>query len=226
MESGASWGSDVGSINTLLLVFSMVLGMQAEGPPPSLYSAKPVQGIVVDAGTGEPLGGVIVVGQWILHEPGKGSWRRLHVSETITDATGNYLIPGWGPKRNRWYPWTRLRDADPTLNFFKPGYVPLGVRNRWERNESMRFSEWEGKTIKLQRFAGTPEEWARELRFLQTSLDWGDLMDWRLMPRIALALEEERLLLEQQSLRVSNLSPLSTLGITIEEVRRFLEGQK
>jgi hypothetical protein len=43
---------------------------------------------------------------------------------------------------------------------------------------------------------------------------------------MTLALEEERLLLEQKRLTVSNLSALSVLGTTIEEIRRFLEGPK
>jgi hypothetical protein len=211
----------------LLLGLAMLLAAEVEGPPPLMYSAKPIQGVLVDAQTGEPLMGVIVVAQWIMHEPGKGSWRRLHVFETTTDSRGNYLIPGWGPKRNTWYPWTRLRDRDPEISFFKRGYSPFTIQNRWDRNESMRFSEWDEKTIKLQRFAGTPDEWARELRFLQTDLSWGsEEMDWRRVPRITLALEEERLALEKKHLMGLNISDLSPLGTNIDEVRRFLEGQK
>lgn len=210
----------------LLLGLGMLLAADVEGPPPPLYSAKPIQGVIVDAQTGEPLVGVIVVAQWILYEPGKGHWRRLHVFETTSDSGGKYQIPGWGPKRNTGYPWAGLLDRDPQISFFKQGYLHSTVQNRWDRNESIRFSEWDGKTIKVQKFAGTPDDWARRLRFLQTSLAWGDLMDWRLMPRIALALESERLMLEQKRLRVSNLSSLSVLGTTMEEVRRFLEGQQ
>ena len=223
MESGASWGCSVGL--ALLIGLGMLLAAEVEGPPPLTYSAKPVQGILVDAQTGEPLMGVIVVAQWIMHEPGKGSWRRLHVFETTTDSRGNYLIPGWGPKRNTWYPWTRLRDADPTLNFFKPGYVPLGVRNRWERNESGRFSEWDRKMIKLQKFTGTDEDWIRELSFVQTSLSWGsEVTEWRSMPRIVLALEQERGRIPHKLL--DRLGGLEELGTTAEEIRRFLEEQK
>lgn len=213
--------------SALLLGLAVLLAAEVEGPPPLTYSAKPGQGVVVDAQTGEPLGGVIVVAQWVLDQAGVGSYRRLHVFETTTDVTGNYVIPGWGPKRNPFYPCTRLRDQDPEMSFFKRGYTPHYVQNRWDRNGSMRFSEWDGKTIRLLRFTGTNDEWARKLSLLQTGLAWGwDVVDWRLMPRITLALELERLILEQKPLKVSNLSPLSTLGTTIEEIRRFLEGQK
>lgn len=217
----------MGSGETLLFALGMILAAEVEGPPPLTYSAKPAQGVVVDGGTGGPLEGVIVVAQWILHEPGKGSWKRIHVFETTTDSSGRYLLPGWGPKRNAWYPWTRFRDKDPALAFFKRGYRPFAVQNRWDRNESVRFSEWDGKTIMLQRFTGTADDWARELRFLQTDLSWGsEEMDWRRVPRITLALEEERLALEKKRLDGLNISDLSPLGTNIEEVRNFLEGQK
>ena len=208
----------------LLIGLGMLLAAEVEGPPPLTYSAKPVQGILVDAQTGEPLMGVIVVAQWIMHEPGKGSWRRLHVFETTTDSRGNYLIPGWGPKRNAWYPWTRLRDRDPEISFFKRGYSPFTIQNRWDRNESMRFSEWDEKTIKLQKFTGTLEEWARELGFLQTSLAWGDVMDWRNVPKMTLAILQERGRIPHKLL--DRLGGLEELGTTAEEIRRFLEEQK
>jgi len=200
------------------------LQSEEEAPPPLTYSAKPVRGLVVDAGTGQPLDGVIVVAQWILHEPGKGSWRRLHVLETTTDAKGNFLIAGWGPKDNTWYPWTRLLTADPALSFFKRGYTPQFVQNRWVRNEPMRISEWDGKTIKLEKFTGTDQEWKRRLRLLQTALAWGDVMDWRQVPRMTLAILEERERLPK-SLRVG-LGASEELGTTTEEVDRFLEAQK
>lgn len=227
MASGASWGCDVGVAWSLFWGLALVLAAQEEfTPPPLTYSAKPVRGLVVDAGTGQPLTNVIVVAQWVLHEAGRGTWRRLHVFETTTDATGTYLVPGWEAKPNPVYPWGGLVTRDPALSFFKPGYVPFTVENRFESNEAVRISEWDGKTIKLQKFAGTPDGWARELGFLQTSLAWGDVMDWRSLPRIALALELERLSLAQKKLKVSNISRLSSLGTTIEEVREFLERQK
>ena len=208
----------------LLIGLGMLLAAEVEGPPPLMYSAKPIQGILVDAQTGEPLMGVIVVAQWIMHEPGKGSWRRLHVFETTTDSRGNYLIPGWGPKRNAWYPWTRLRDRDPEISFFKRGYSPFTIQNRWDRNESMRFSEWDEKTIKLQKFTGTLEEWARELGFLQTSLAWGDVMDWRNVPKMTLAILQERGRIPHKLL--DRVGGLEELGTTVEEIRGFLEEQK
>lgn len=218
---------------TLLLALGMLVAAQVEveDPPPLTYSAKPVRGVVVDAATGEPLADVVVVAQWVLFVSGPGHGGhgpRLHVTEAITNSEGKFQIPEWGPKPNPRYPWTRLRDEDPALSFFKRGYAPHYVQNRWDRNESVRFSEWDGKTIKLEKFTGTPEEWAWKLSLLQTSLAWGweEVMDWRSIPRMALALELERLSLAQKKLKVSNISGLYEFATTIEEVREFLERQK
>ncbi len=223
----------MGPGRTLLLALGLLLGAQVEveDPPPLTYSAKPVRGVVVDAETGQPLDGVIVVAQWVLFAAGPGHGGhgpRLHVVEVLTDAEGRFYIPGWGPKPNPRYPFTGLLDRDPMLSFFKPGYRPLTVQNRWKRNEAVRFSEWDGKMIKFEKFRGTDEEWARALGFLQTTLAWGwrGVMEWRHLPRMVLAVELERLRLEQMRVGIFDLSPLSSFDTTVEEVRRFLETQK
>lgn len=226
----------MGPGRTLLLVLGVVLAAQVEveDPPPLTYSAKPMRGFVLDGEKGEPLEGVAVVAQWVLFVSGPGHGGhgpRLHVAEAVTDNQGKFLIPGWGPKPNPGYPWTSLLDRDPMLSFFRRGYRPLTVQNRWERKDSVRFSEWDGKTINLEKFKGAAEEWAREVSFLQTFLGWlSKDMDWRWMPRMVLALELERQRLDQLQPGIAGSgfgpSPLSSLGTTVEEVRRFLEPRK
>ena len=210
-------------------------GADAQEWPPPVYSAKEIRATVVDTETGQPLDGVIMVAQWILFvaAPGHGGHGpRLHVVEAVTDGMGRFHIPGWGPKPNPRYPFTSLDNQDPQLSFFKLGYRPLTVQNRWDRNESVRFSEWDGKTIKLEKFRGTDKEWGRAISFLQTALAWGwqRMMDWRQMPRMVLALELERQRLEQLQPGIAGSgfspSPLSSFGTTVEEVRRFLGAQK
>lgn len=195
--------------------------------PPMEYSAKPIRGLVVDAETGQPLEGVIVAAQWVLFiaRPADGTYGpRLHVLETVTDTTGAYQFPGWGPKPNPRYPFSSLDTRDPEMSFFKPGYKPEGVDNRYESNDVVRASDWDGKTIKLEKFKGTAGEWADALSFLQTSLSWGHLMDWRQVSRTTLAILEERSKIPYRlSDRVSGAESLTT---TLEQVRRFVEGQK
>lgn len=128
---------------------------------------------------------------------------------------------------NTLYPWSQLDTKDPEISFFKPGYTPRIVENSRHRHDTVRFSEWDGKTIKLEKFTGTPDDWAWKLGNLQTSVARGreDVMDWRSIPRMALTLEVERLSLARRKLKVSNISGLYAFGTTIEEVRQFPEGQ-
>ena len=96
---------------------------------PDTYSAAPIHGWVVDAETKQPLEGVHVVAQWILQTGllhGEHS-TRLHIMETVTDQSGAYHFPGWGPKPRPFL--ARFDGFDPMLTFFKPGHVPLDRTN-------------------------------------------------------------------------------------------------
>ncbi|MFQ5741173.1 MAG: hypothetical protein ACE5JX_19390 [Acidobacteriota bacterium] len=205
----------------LLLSFLLLLASAACGNDiPSSYSARPIRGKVVAATTGQPLEGVIIVAQWILYDTGVGGQNprgRLEVLETVTAPDGSYAFPGWGPKQNpvnidkeHAYACCFLTIRDPELNFFKLGYRSRTVQNQRESHSSVRTSDWDGKTIKLEPFKGSPNEWATELHFLQSSLGWSDL-DWRTCPRMVLAIEDERVRLPSRTdWTVSDLESLGT----------------
>src|SRR5207248_1171274 len=95
------------------------------GAAPPFYSGAPIRGRVVDAETDEPLTGVHVVTETTLST---GLFihgehvERLHVAETVTDASGDYELPAWGPKARPTF--SELHGGDPTLIYFKPGYRP------------------------------------------------------------------------------------------------------
>lgn len=216
------------------LLFLLASSAVAGDMPPPAYSAQPIRGKVVDGTTGQPLDGVIIVAQWILYEAnvgGQNPRKRLQVLETVTAPDGTYAFPGWGPKPNplRTYSIGSMgvgfccffTDRDPRLSYFKPGYRPLTLSNRKpvDIKPSVRTSDWDGKTIELEPFRGSPNEWADVLGFLQTDLDWGAL-DWRLYPRMALAVEEERVRLPGRTGWV--LGSLESLGTTREEIMRKL----
>jgi hypothetical protein len=155
-------------------------------PPPS-YSATEIRSVVVDEVTGRPLEGVVVVAQWILRRMG-GDGPRLQVTEAVTDAQGQFLIPSWGPKPRP--PLMQLTDKSPQLLVFKRGYAPLRLvseskaefiksypnyrtmtaRQISERmsiegnpTEPVQESFWDGMTIQLEPFRGTPERWLQLL---------------------------------------------------------------
>jgi hypothetical protein len=217
-------------VPVLLLLLSPCAA--GEGPfyPPTEYSAQSIHGRVVDATTGQPLEGVIIVAQWILYDinvGGGNARRRLQVLETVTAADGTYAFPAWGPKPNLWnldlakaYFCCVLTDRDPLLDFFKPGYRPRVLLNEKpiDMQSSVRTSDWDGKTIELEPFKGAVPEWERAISFLQSDLGWLK-MDWRACPRMVLAIEEERVRYRLSHLRVSDLE---SLGTTKEEILREL----
>ncbi len=209
MASGGSrackgaWRPGRGRAGAVHALVGLILVGHAAAQPPA-YSAAEIRGRVVDADTREPLAGVHVVAQWILitgmvHPQ---SITRLHILETLTDATGEYQLPAWGPKPRPFL--AELDSADPRLTFFRPGYRMLDRSNQVPHHEPLRTSRWHGKTIELEPFRGSPEEWANQLSLLQTGLGWGHNTDhvvprvnddWKHMPRIVLAVVEQRQLL-------------------------------
>jgi hypothetical protein len=202
--------------------------------PPSSYSAQPIRGVVVDANTRQPLDGVIIVAQWVLIEAnvsGHTARKRLQVLETVTAPDGTYAFPGWGPVPNpldinlaQGFICCFLWDRDPELSYFKPGYRPLSVSNAKPVDvaPAVRTSDWDGKTIELEPFRGSPDSWAKELHFLQGNLDWGHI-DWRKFPRMVLAIEEERSRLPGKT--GWSVTDLEAFPVSREEILRELRGR-
>lgn len=197
-------------------VFSLALGAAmlahaaAASAIPAAYSAAEIRGWVVDAETKQPLEGVHVVAQWILRTGVIQEHHvvRLQILEAVTNASGEYFLPSWGPKAPP--PLSELEwGFDPTLLFFKAGYQPHAASNYSpppsnQAEMSQRISLWHGKTIALRRFRGSEEKWASHLGGVQIGLEWGQETDgpgrgvndyWKRMPRIVLAIAEQRNLL-------------------------------
>ena len=137
-----------------LLILVLILNGCALG---GAYSAKSIEGWVVDNVSKKPLDGVVVVAGWML-EGGPfelQSLEYLTVMETVTDAAGRYAFPAWGPKSiPKHLPLNAHFVARaPGLDFFKSGY-----QYDYRSNElieldrfgpSVRDSRWNGKTIAL-----------------------------------------------------------------------------
>ncbi len=187
---------------------------------PMFYSAKPISGTVVDGETGRPLEGVIVLAQWVLVGDS-----RIHVAEVVTDASGRYFIPGWGPKaRPPFAPLTGY--SDPELMYFKPSYAPLFLYNRVLDNfDWVRTSDWDGKTIELKKFDGPMETRMHQLNLMQSVLGIsGKFTRWRQHPRMLLAVfDEVKRLPEDHRWK---LSTLEEFGTTEEELRSYVKRGK
>jgi hypothetical protein len=218
------------ALATLFLLFLIPAAVPQAAPP--FYSGSAIRGLVVDAETHQALEGVYVVTQTILQT---GLFHgehveRLHVDETVTNARGEYFLPAWGPKARPIF--SELDFGDPLLTYFKPGYKPESWANPLSppNRDALRTSRWDGKTIVLSRFRGSPEEWARALRRLQERLAWGDEIGplrrpndyWRAMPKTVWAIEQARRALLEGTRHM--MLDLSVWGITEAEIRA--DGQR
>ncbi len=162
----------------------------------AIYRAEAIEGWVVDAETGKPLDGVIIVANWELRgglEAGIPV-EQLQIFETVTDQNGRYSFPAWGPKLAKNI--GILKGNSPGILLFKPGYKFGGHSNvYWQTYGTEKFF-WNKKTLKLQPFKGTPAEYAKDLRSLNSSL-WGighengEPCGWQSFPRMLSALDTQ-----------------------------------
>lgn len=109
---------------------------------------------VIDAVTGQPIQGAVVVAYWEMH---RGSFAgdslpcgAANVEEAVTDKNGKFHIPGWGPIHSS----CDMRSFDPFLYVFKSGYGYARVGNYPLDPPFVTFthSEWNGKPIKLMKY--------------------------------------------------------------------------
>ena len=154
------------------------------------YSAASIEGWVVDAETGKPVGDVVVLAHWQLRstliEP--QIIGELTILETKTDSNGRFYFPAWGPKI-MWTPYARLSNADPHIMFLKQGYQFHSVLNDSvvgpiDREKPIRTSQWNGKQIPMKSFHGNEAAAAREfyLSEIRRLLGSGKDCEWKEMP--------------------------------------------
>ncbi len=137
------------------------------------YSAEPIQAWVVNDETSQPMEGVVVVAHWQLEGglEGGSNAGQMMVMEAVTDATGKFSFPGWGPKEVPsglaiYDSNARLKNMDPEMLLFKSGYENLTLQNDRPFSELgrkepyVRTSVWNGKTIRMKKFKGTLKEYA------------------------------------------------------------------
>ncbi len=164
----------------------------AEKNLPRTHRASEIRGQVVDAETGAPIAGAAVVANWEMTViiGLQYASERLHLVEAITDATGTYVIPAWGPKL---LPLgAEVAPNSPVIRVLKSGYKPGGAANEYIGRA--RDSEWNGKAIKLDRPTGTLEEQAIRLMLMaefHVGSKGDDSQDWRNYPRTTIEASRE-----------------------------------
>lgn len=87
-----------------------------------LYFDKPITGAVVDADTGAPISGAVIVAQWQLQNiiyQGFGGYAKIIVE--TSDKEGKFNIPFWVSYKP-WKFYASVMEFEPTIIVYKPGY--------------------------------------------------------------------------------------------------------
>jgi hypothetical protein len=145
------------TITGLGILVLVLIGLSTCVWAPPVYWGDAIHGRVVDADTGEPLEGVVVVADWKLLGGGYGHGGHLDslvVQETVTGKNGEFALPEWGPKMR---PSFTMLDKAPWLILFKSRYEHGALWNEQSSNGFVRRSDWDGQTVKLKRFSGTAQ---------------------------------------------------------------------
>ena len=183
-----------------------------------VYHAEPIEGWVVDAETNQPLEGVIIVAHWQLRGGvmEDNPIAQIHIDEAVTDRNGRYAFKGWGPK---FALLGHLRDESPGLMFFKSGYKYFGTSNMPGSDTSK--SDWNKKTVKLERFKGTLKEYSNDLGFLRGSLGFVEEdCNWKKTPLILIALDKERQIFRASGIDSGTYSLDYFDGLSKKEIKK------
>ncbi|HZR01806.1 MAG TPA: carboxypeptidase-like regulatory domain-containing protein [Burkholderiales bacterium] len=172
------------------------------------YSAAPFSGRVVDAETGAPIPGVIVLAQWLVEGPAESHpVGAIQIMEAVTDEQGRYSFPGWGPKsvpRPDFWSWIIapvLSTHDPDVHFFKSGYRHVSYTNLPEFGppedsaKDLRRSQLDGKDVRLTKLKQGASERTEEYREMLIDRPFGIASQgctWLQMPLTVRFMGQER----------------------------------
>ncbi len=169
---------------------------------PKTYRSDAVQGVVLDATTGRPVEGALV----LLHVEQMGGLHRdvigyVVAMESVTDATGTYKFPAW----NRPVFRGAANATDPTIRVVKQGYKLLVISA-----DQDAFGDYAGtrvevpqsrKPFKLSPTNSNQLEFARELKardfgFLVEPRYGEDACVWQRTPKLAALLAQSAQILQ------------------------------
>lgn len=158
----------------ILTITALMAAVHACADP--YYTAAPVEAWVVDGATGAPIEGAVVTANWQLvafgFDTGGRRAGQLEVMETVTDRNGRFYFPGF-TKVN--LSGNALREEDPQILVFKPGYRYMRVVNQYpigkeEEQGTYRKSPIIGQKIRMQKADEDIKKYAFNLMFLGNSL--------------------------------------------------------
>jgi hypothetical protein len=156
---------------------------------PTPYASARTSGKVVDADSGQPIEGAVVLARWewlnytppAFHSSGgyANAGHVVHAGESVTGRDGGYAIPAWGPAIRA---GGKMEDGAPDLLAFKTGYEPLH-RITQPRDDGL---------IRLKKSAGDAKAYAQRIAEFQGRMHWLQSEDWALEGAMVLALHREK----------------------------------
>lgn len=218
---------------TVLFAFLTASLASCSGFP--LYIAAPIKARVVDAESDQPIAGANVVASWHLLKSSLDGSRHvgyLEVMETVTDANGQFSFPGF-TKTNATS--GELRNEDPAVLIFKPGYKAERVINHHTGTTaagSNTVAAVNGKTVRLTKLKMDYSDknaqwyWAVDTVLRQLIED----CEWKKIPLAIVAMDKERKRIEKidswfptslPSVEVIELHSKNRCGSAIEFLRDY-----
>jgi len=167
----------VTALNAAKYLMTMITALALNACDSPYYTSDPIEAWVVDADTGQPIEGAVVTANWQLvgfgFDTGGRKLGQLEVMETLTDKNGRFYFPGF-TKLNPGL--DDLREEDPQILIFKPGYSYMRVANDYPIGKEAsqgthRKSSINGQTVKMKKANPDVKKYAFELHFLTTNLD-------------------------------------------------------
>ena len=122
------------------LVLLLIVALAVLFGPPAAGAAGPWKAQVVNAETGQPLEGVVVLMYWIKYTGGPAGWAGgefYDAEEVVTGQDGRFVVP------SRWvFTLNPFKKVFRQMVIFKPGYGQWEFRDakEWEK-----LSDWESK---------------------------------------------------------------------------------
>lgn len=149
------------------------------------YSSPKIEITIVNAVTGNPVEDAIIVANWPLLSTGYAGGGvpagSLALFEVVSNENGVFKLPSWGPAIAAGD--TRVDGNAPIIRIFKHGYEYLELRNEapypppavppsiFTDYENNLGSRWNSQIIELVPFIGTDSEYAKQIEWLESSLD-------------------------------------------------------
>lgn len=158
----------------------------------SLFSvtAHKYEATVVDAVTGQPIEGVLVIKHWQKYRGGIAGGYVIgneEIMEGVSDKNGKIYFPGWGPRI------TRVSSSSPHIYFYKSGYWVVSKYNRRYNDRNYISADSHTMRIEMKPYLGTSTQYVEDvlsklgssLRTVNSSLlsvNHGDECNWRFIP--------------------------------------------